>query len=295
MAIEHLNRRQILFSGLAVSSGLISTSVLTGCGSQTAQSQRIISIGGDLTEIIHALDRLDNVVARDSTSMYPASVTDLPDIGYVRSLGAEGILSLSPSLIIASSEAGPPEVIDQIKATGIKVVTPEEGHSVEALKARIMTIGDTLSAEKNAKTLIAAIEEDMRRHTAKLETLTTKPKVLFLLNGRDGSPMAAGKSTAADAMITLAGGHNVFDSHNGYKAYSFEGLADAAPDFIMMMDHSLAQMGGVAGIKSHPAIGLTPAAKTGNIIAKDGLFLLGFGPRLPEAVKYLSSKFHPDI
>ena len=73
----------------------------------------VISIGGDITEIIYALGKIDQVIGRDTTSFYPPSVTSLPDIGYVRQLGAEGLLSLSPDLIIASSESGPPEVVEQ--------------------------------------------------------------------------------------------------------------------------------------------------------------------------------------
>ena len=100
--------------------------------------QGVISIGGDITEIIYALGKIDQVIGRDTTSFYPPSVTSLPDIGYVRQLGAEGLLSLSPDLIIASSESGPPEVVEQIRRTGIPFVMTEDGFDMPSLLSRCL-------------------------------------------------------------------------------------------------------------------------------------------------------------
>lgn len=268
---------------------------LAGCGAEPIDDTRIVSLGGDLTEIVYALGHADEVVARDSTSLYPDAVRDLPDVGYVRALGAEPILSMGPSLIIASSETGPPEVIEQIKASGVEIVQPPAGFSQDALSARITVIGEALDEAQSAEMLIASIDEQMNAVEAAIEATPTTPKVLFLLQGRDGAPMAAGTDTAADAMIELIGGANIFSSHSGYKPFSLEALAEAQPDALMMMDHTLLAMGGLDAIKSHPAIGLTPAAQQGRIIAADGLFMLGFGPRLPEAVAYLAQELHGDI
>jgi iron complex transport system substrate-binding protein len=51
-----------------------------------------------------------------------------------------------------------------------------------------------------------------------------------------------------------------------------------------MMDHTLKTMGGVAAVAEHPALRLTPAAKTKRIVVRDGSYLLSFGPRLPQAL-----------
>ena len=59
---------------------------------------RLLSIGGSVTEIVHALGQGDRLVARDTTSTYPPEVTDLPDVGYARALSPEGVLSVDPSL-----------------------------------------------------------------------------------------------------------------------------------------------------------------------------------------------------
>ena len=207
-------------------------------------------------------------------------------------MGAEGLLSLSPDLIIASPETGPPEVVEQIRQTGIPFVLTEGGFNLAGLLKRIETIGKTLDAETEAERLSQSIIAKMQKIDKKLAAVSRKPKVLFLMSASDGSPMAAGKDTAADAIINLAKGENIFENQSGYKAYSYEALADARPDVIMMMEHSLASLGGIETIQAHPALGMTPAARSGNILSIDGLFLLGFGPRLPEAIAYVADRFH---
>lgn len=100
--------------------------------------------------------------------------------------------------------------------------------------------------------------------------------------------MAAGKDTAADGMISLARATNVFADHSGYKPISLEATAAAAPEAIILMDHTLTAMGGIDGVLDHPALKLTPAARNRRIIAREGPYLLGFGPRLPDAIKDLA-------
>ena len=271
---------------------IVAFTLIVGCGETSQESKGVISIGGDITEIIYALGKIDQVIGRDTTSFHPESVTRLPDVGYVRQLGAEGLLSLSPDLIIASPETGPPEVVEQIRQTGIPFVLTEGGFNLAGLLKRIETIGKTLDAETEAERLSQSIIAKMQKIDKKLAAVSRKPKVLFLMSASDGSPMAAGKDTAADAIINLAKGENIFENQSGYKAYSYEALADARPDIIMMMEHSLASLGGIETIQAHPALGMTPAARSGNILSIDGLFLLGFGPRLPEAIAYVADRFH---
>ena len=284
--ILKITRRRLAFSAFLL---------IAGCGETSQESQGVISIGGDITEIIYALGKIDQVIGRDTTSFHPESVTSLPDVGYVRQLGAEGLLSLSPDMIIASSETGPPEVVEQIRQTGIPFVLTEEGFNLAGLLKRIDTIGKTLDAEPEAQKLSQNIIGKMQNIDEKLAAVSRKPKVLFLMSASDGSPMAAGKDTAADAIINLAKGENIFASQSGYKAYSYEALANARPDIIMMMEHSLASLGGIETIQEHPALGMTPAARSGNILPIDGMFLLGFGPRLPEAVAYVADRFHEGL
>ncbi|HEY4193548.1 MAG TPA: ABC transporter substrate-binding protein, partial [Mesorhizobium sp.] len=76
---------------------------------------KIASIGGSITEIVFALGEQDRLVARDSTSVYPQEAFKLPDVGYMRQLSPEGVLSVDPSGILALQGSGPKEAIDVLK------------------------------------------------------------------------------------------------------------------------------------------------------------------------------------
>lgn len=78
-------------------------------------ASRVVSLGGAVTEIVFALGEEDRLVARDTTSDHPAAAEELPDVGYIRALSAEGVLSVSPDLILAEEGAGPPEAVELLK------------------------------------------------------------------------------------------------------------------------------------------------------------------------------------
>ncbi len=63
-----------------------------------------------------------------------------------------------------------------------------------------------------------------------------KPKrVLFMLSFINGRPMAAGRSTAADGIIRLAGATNAIDGYDGYKPVNDEAVIAAKPDAVLVM------------------------------------------------------------
>ena len=71
-----------------------------------AASQDTIAIGGDVTEIVYALDQQHRLLARDATSTYPPEAQALPDVGYMRRLSAEGVLSFRERNRCIGVEAG---------------------------------------------------------------------------------------------------------------------------------------------------------------------------------------------
>jgi iron complex transport system substrate-binding protein len=204
----------------------------------TAQAEeaakRIITLGGDITEIVYRLGEEGRLAGRDTTSKFPEEAKALPDVGYFRQIGAEGLLSLKPDLILASPAAGPPEALQQIAATGVKIVRLADGHSGGALLAKVQAIAAALGVKDEGERLASDLRDELAEAAAAVAAMPGRPKILFIIDGGGGAPMAAGRDTAADALIALAGGENVFSSHKGYKAVSLEAAAGAAPDAIAM-------------------------------------------------------------
>jgi iron complex transport system substrate-binding protein len=257
--------------------------------------ERIVAIGGPVTEIVFALGRGSEVVAVDSSSVYPEAVTKLPQVGYQRSLSTEGVLSLRPTRIVASTEAGPPQVVAQLKASGIPYVEAPAQHSVEGARVKITVLAKALDREAEGRALCAELDRRMARVKALLGANLVRPKVLFVYARGAGTMNIAGADTAADAMIALAGGVNAVSGYDGYKPMTPEALAAAAPEVILIPNRGLESLGGVDGLFRQPGVSLTPAGRNRRIVALDDLLLLGFGPRLADAVEQLAGALHPAL
>ena len=249
------------------------------------QPSRIVSLGGSVTEIVYALGQGDRLVARDTTSNHPPEANDLPDVGYIRRLSAEGVLSVDPDLILAEEGAGPPEVVAQLHQAGVPMVDVVEAPTVEAIREKILTVGKALGTEPGAKALADKVMQDLK---AALETpVATEKSVLFILSMQGGRIMASGHDTAADGMIRLVGATNAMEGFSGYKTVTGEAVIAAAPDVILMMDRSGDHAMADDDLFAHPAIATTPAGENRAVIRMDGMRLLGFSVRTPEAAQEL--------
>jgi iron complex transport system substrate-binding protein len=253
-------------------------------------TSRIVSLGGDVTEIVYALGLGPRVVAVDSTSLYPAATEALPKVGYLRQLGGEALLSLRPSVILASGDAGPPAVLRQLRDAGVPLLHTAHSRAPEDVAAKIALIAEALEQNDAGQALHARFTQGMARARALVAGLGTRPRCLFILSNSGGAPMAAGRGTAADAVLALAGGVNVFAESQGYKPVTPEAAAAAAPEVVVMMSHTLEAMGGPQAAAAQPVLAMTPAGRQGRLVAVDGNWHLGFGPRLPEAVEDLARR-----
>ena len=262
---------------------------------ETNKPQRVIALGGDITEIIYAIQAQQQLVAVDTTSYWPEAASLLPKVGYFRALSAEGILSLSPDLLLMSAEAGPPAVIEQLKTVNIPIIQVPSGKSVAAVLSKIKTIASAVKETKRGDALIQQLKETFNKLESLKPQIKTKPRVVFLFSVAKGNLLAAGTGTAADAMIKLASGENVFNQYSGYKPVNSEVLIAAAPDILLLTDRVLNSFGGIEKLMAFPGIPLTPAGKNKRIVIMDTLYLLGFGPRTAEAALDLSYQFHPEL
>ena len=249
------------------------------------QPSRIVSLGGSVTEIVYALGEGDRLVARDTTSNYPPEANDLPDVGYIRRLSAEGVLSVDPDLILAEEGAGPPEVVAQLHQAGVPMVDVVETPTVDAIREKILTVGKALGMEADAKTLADKVMQDLE--TALETTVSAEKRVLFVLSMQGGRIMASGQDTAADGMIELVGATNAMEGFSGYKTVTGEAVIAAAPDVILMMDRSGDHAMANDDLFAHPAIATTPAGQNRAVIRMDGMRLLGFSVSTPEAAQEL--------
>ena len=268
---------------------LLTVALLASGGAQAAGPQRIVSAGGDITEIIYQLGAGDRVIGLDSTSNFPADASEKAQIGYIRGLAAEGILSLQPDLLIAAHDAGPPPALEQLRAAGLRVELAPKGDSVAGVQEKIRFVGKVLEMPEEAEALALKLADEMKASLEVANANKERPRVIFVLNTADGAPLVGGTETSADAIIALAGGVNAASGFEGYKPMSQEAIITAAPDVLLMMSQTVNRMGNIDVMLSRPEFQLTPAGKNRRYVAMEGILLFSFGPRLPQAVRELAT------
>ncbi|WP_425068235.1 heme/hemin ABC transporter substrate-binding protein [Reyranella sp.] len=259
------------------------------------QPPRIVAVGSSITEIVYALGAEELLVGVDTTSLYPEAARKLPQVGYMRALSAEGLLSLKPTLIIATTAAGPAGALDQLKATGIEIMILPDLYDYDSVIAKIAAVGKVTGKAAQADAMIGKGRQAMASLAAALAKTADRPRVLFLLSMTGGAPQAAGRDTAAAGIIKLAGGTNAVDGYSGYRPLTPESVIASRADFVLVTRQTVEAMGGKQAILDQPSLNRTPAGKAGRIIEFDTLLLLGFGPRTPEAATELAVALHPDL
>ena len=109
-----------------------------------SEGTRLITLFGDLTEIVYELGVAEFLVARDTSSIYPRDAEELPNLGFAGALNAEAILELEPTLILATLMAGPPEVLEQLEQAGVEVRLIDDLNGLDAPQIKIRFVGEAL-------------------------------------------------------------------------------------------------------------------------------------------------------
>ena len=284
---------------LALAAPMQVLAAVSDAGKPVAKARRIVSVGGALTEIVYALEAQGELVGVDTTSLYPAVAQQLPQVGYARTLSAEGVLSLAPTQLIATEEAGPQAVLRQVRDAGVPVAVLSANNQFEGLLERVKQVGLITGRADPAARLAQALQQQWDGALGKVRQRSQSPvpsavRVLFILAHAPNQVMVGGRETGAEAMLAYAGAVNVMGGQGGftgYKPLTPEAVIAARPDIVLVTDQGLKASGGVDGILKLQGLAQTPAGRKHRIVSQEAMLLLGFGPRMPQALAELDAAF----
>lgn len=258
---------------------------------------RIVSLNGTLTELLYDFGYGDQLVGVDVTSSYPPAVNKVPKLGHVSQLNVEGLLALHPTLVFVAAEVKDKPALKTLADAGITVVPVEMHPTLDNAAHAAAVLAEHLPiAPEKIGHYNAAIAADKEALAQTLATAgDTRPRVLFIYARGARQLMVAGTGTEAAAIIELAGGDNAIQSFSDFKPLTPEALVEAAPEVILMFSSGLASLDGKDGLANIPGVGQTPAYRNDRIVAMDGHYLLGFGPRAAKAAKELAQQIHAPL
>lgn len=285
-------RRAASVARLAAAAGLAALAALPLGAQGHPEAARIVSVGGSITEVVYALGEENRLIARDTTSSFPPEAQELPDVGYMRALSPEGLLAVGPDLILAEEGSGPAETIEQMRAAAVPFVQIPDQWDGEGVVAKIRAVAEALGVPEKGEALAARVGGEIAEARAFAAAQPGRPRVLFILSTQGGRILASGAGTQAAGMIALAGAQNAVTEYEGYKPLTDEAVIAAAPDIILMMERGGDHGSTADALFALPAMALTPAAKERRLVQRDGLYMIGFGPRTGIAVRDLAEALH---
>ena len=262
---------------------------------QRPAQQRIVSLGGSITEIVYRLGFGPSVVGVDQSSHVPAAADKLPKVGVFRSIPAEGILALAPTMLIGTTDVGPAAALTQIRSAGVSVKLVHAAESPDGALSKIRDVAAALGVPARGEALAREVAADIADARVTAGRSHTRPRVLFIYARVGSTLLVAGRATAADAMIALANASNAVTQFSGYRPLTAEAVVAAEPDVIVLPQRGLASIQGVVGVLALPGVSMTPAGRARRVVGIDDELLLGFGPRLGTGIRELAVAVHPDL
>lgn len=264
---------------------------------QVKDVSRIVVLNGDLAEVVYALGLGENVAGVDTSATYPPEANAKQNIGYQRTLSAEGILSLNPTVIIGSETAGPPAVIEQIRAAGTTVVLFKSPTSIDGIAGKITGVATALGVPNRGAALAAKTQGELTAAMDFAKKANSTPNVAFLYLRGATTQFIMGKGSGADAMIAASNAKDagVTAGVNGSAPITPEALVTAQPDVILVLTAGLLSVGGIDGVLKIPGVEQTPAGKNRRVVDLDDQYLLGLGPRAGQALMDLVKALHPEL
>lgn len=260
---------------------------------EVTDAERVLPLTGSLAEIVFTLGLGDNVVGRDVAATFDEAA-DLPVISEGHEVSAETVLALQPTVILADTQTGPPEVIEQIQNSGIPVVIVEEAWSIDEMYPRFEHVAQALGVPASGTILAERTQEQMAQvRESSLET-SGDPLVAFLyLRGTAGVYLLGGPGSGADALLEEIGARDAgveMGLTTAFTPITTEALIEARPDVLLVMTKGLESVGGVSGLAEIPGVAQTPAGQNQAVIDFEDGVLLNFGPRTPQVITTMAEE-----
>lgn len=255
---------------------LLTTILILGSAlsAQAVSSERLVSTDGFVTDLLFSLGADAHLVAVDVTSQLPKGYRSLANIGYHRTLSAEGLLKLNPTKVIGSEMMGPKTVLTTLKRANVSVTQLPMAYSVAQLTQNISSLATLVSKQAQAEQMLAEMNRDLRELNRR--PLDNK-RIAVVLSMDPTKLRLAGKGTSGDAFVSLLQGKNVANFKN-FQTISAESLLSLQPELIVVIGRN--KTNAVNELMSaHPILRNTPAGLNSQIIGVEGGALIsGLSP-----------------
>ncbi len=266
---------------------------IAGAG-DNLQSQKIISLAPNITEMLFVLGVQDSVIGRTDYCDYPPEAKNIESLGSLGVANIEKVLSLNPDLLITPNT--PDKGVRKLLAdAGIEVLVIQSSN-VHGMLEHLLNIGRAVGKAELAGTVVAGMQAKLDAIAGRYAKIDkAKLPRVFIEISNDPLITVGGPSFIND-VITCAGGVNVAGQvSEPYPCINPEMVIEWDPDVIIPC---------YMGDKRNVAVQMSRRIGWGDIAAiANGRVIVDFpndlimrgGPRLIDGIEILSQHLHGNV
>jgi iron complex transport system substrate-binding protein len=254
-----------------------------------APPARIVSLVPSVTEILFTIGAQGRLVGVTDFCDFPPEARKKPSVGGMLAPSLEGMVSLKPDLVVATTAGNRHETFDQLARLKIPmyVVNPITVSDVLDLVGRLGRLTDHADA---ADRVVATLRERIQAVSDRVAG-RPRPRVLYVL--WPDPLIVPARGALVSELIQLAGGDSVTaDGGQGYPRYSMEAALARNPEVIILASHG-SERSPLSRTKWE-RLSQVPAISAGRLYTADGNLMHRYGPRIVDGLEALARMIHPE-
>jgi iron complex transport system substrate-binding protein len=193
---------------------------------------RIIALSPSINEILYALGEDKKIVGNTNFCNYPKDAINKPKVGGYFEPSLEKILALKPDLVIMQSSSI--KLSTKLNKLGIKTKVLKLT-TLQDIKETIKTIGDIVDRKKEAKTILASMNQKLKA----TKSITKDKKILMVIGHNlslEKRIFVVGQNLYFDDIINASGNTNAFKSkRTGQPILNMENIIATDPDIVILL------------------------------------------------------------
>lgn len=271
-----------------------------GVETTVGNTSRIVSLTGDITEIIYELGLGDSIVAVDITTTYPPEANDLKrsgnNVGFGQALAPESVLRYEPTLVIGDESIQPTETLEQLRSAGVPVIILKYQTTLRGVEEKIQDIARILGVVDAGEELSRRVMAEVATAEGRAAQAKEQLRVAYLYTRGPSVILLFGTGIPTQAMIEGAGAIDVgAAAGEGAIPLTPEALVAAAPDVIVFPESGVDGLGGFDALLEIPGIAETPAGQNQAFLAYDEAYFFNLGPRVGAALNDFVDDLYPEL
>jgi ABC-type Fe3+-hydroxamate transport system substrate-binding protein len=243
------------------------------------RTMRIVSLCPSLTELVFDLGRGSDLVGITDYCVHPADrVGAIEKVGGTKTPAVERIVQLAPDIVLLNDEENRLEDAGALTDAGVRILStfPRDCAGTAEM---VRTIGDALERPIESARIAADIEARTRRV---VDASRGRREVSFAYLIWRKPWMSVNRDTFAHALLSQAGGRNVFGSLPvRYPEITLDALSKASPDLVLLCTEPYPFQ-----LKHIVELAEATGVASDRFVIADGEYLSWHGSRTPNGIDY---------